>query len=295
MRTLVICSPVAGGARGAERFAACRERLQADVATAERAGHAEELARASQGYDCIIAAGGDGTVHEVANGLLSHPGLPPRLAILPLGTGNDIARNLGILDIETALAAIQGERRTRIDLVRVDLQRNGGPAVVYAVLNVGVGFGAAVVRATTVAVKRLFGQDRAYLVGTLRALAAWRSPLYRLRLDEGELSERLILLGVANGEYEGGGRMRLSPGARMDDGRLELLLIRHGSKLEVLRNLGKLPTGDHIHHRLARYQSIRRLEVAVEPEVEIAADGDVVGRTPAVIEVVPAALEVAVP
>ena len=292
MRSVIIYLPIAGGGRGEARIEPWRERLEADAVCAGTPAEATALARGAADLDVVIAAGGDGTVHDVANGLLALPEPRPALGILPLGTGNDIARNLGILTIDHAIAALEADMRRRIDLIRI--AENGG-APQYCVLNCGVGLGAQVVRKTTTGVKRIFGPDLAYTVGTLRALAGWPSPTFRITHDEGQVETRVLFLGIGNGEYESGGTMRLSPGAMMDDGVLNVTVIRHGSKLDVLRNFAKISTGDHIHHHLVDYFPVTFLEVTVDPPVEVAGDGDVRCGTPVRIEVAPRALEVVAP
>ncbi len=295
MRALIIRTPIAGGGQGEARFAAVQHGLAAEVAVAESIGQAESLAAAAAGYDVVCAAGGDGTVHDVVNGLMALPEPRPRLAILPLGTGNDIARNLGILTVDDSLAALQADTVRPLDLLQVALHRDAQPATLYAVLNCGIGLGAMVIRKTTTTVKRLFGTDRAYLVGTLRALAGWHSPALTVVHDQGTFTGRVLFLAVGNGEWEGGGAMRLSPGAKMDDGLLNVLLIRHGPKLEVLRNFARITDGTHVDHRLVEYFTTTRLEVTGDEVLGVQTDGDVVGETPVSVTVVPGALTVVAP
>ena len=295
MRVLLIHPPVAGSGLRQDALDAAAAQLGAPVALALEPGAAEKLAAAAGGHDVVVAAGGDGTVHEVVNGLMGLPEPRPALGILPLGTGNDVARNLGMLDVQRALAAIaEGERRP-IDLIRVELEVEGARRCVYGVLNCGIGLGAAVVRATTPLVKRVFGSRHAYDVGTLRALVAWRSPAMTITHDNGTIEGRVMFLALGNGEWEGGGAMRLSPGARMDDGLLNVLLIHHGSKIEVLRNFGRLATGEHIHHPLVDYFTTTRLDVRSPAPLGVQTDGDVIGQSPVTAEVAAAAITVCAP
>lgn len=104
-----------------------------------------------------------------------------------------------------------------------------------------------------------------------------------------------MYLGIGNGEVEAAGTMRISPGATMDDGLLNVLFVHHGPRTQLLRNLSRVATGEHIHHPLVEYFTTTRLTVESEPAVEWQADGDVRGLTPLSVEVVPAALEVAAP
>ncbi len=296
MRALVIHPLVAGTGKDQDQVVALSHSLAADLEIATAPGMAEADAREAVDHDVLVAAGGDGTVHEVVNGLLNQHVEPrPRLAILPFGTGNDIARNLGILSIEDTLKALRDGTVRRFDVIRVALQGAAGPETVYGVLNCGIGFGAAVIRATTPLVKRLFGRQWCYTVGTFRAVVGWGSPALRIVHDGGVHEGRVFHLAVGNGEWECAGTMRLSPGARMDDGLLNVLLIHRGPKTEVIRNFAKIGTGEHIHHPLAEYFTTRRLEVTAEVPLEVQTDGDVIGRAPVTCEVVPGAVEVYAP
>ncbi len=294
MRVLLIHTPIAGSGLGREALTNAQARLAPTLVQADGIGQAQQAASAAGGYDIVVAAGGDGTVHEVVNGLMALPEPRPVLGILPLGTGNDVARNLAMVQPAEALGAIEHGTHRRLDLIRVEMGEPGDRRTAYGVLNCGIGLGAAVVRATTPTVKRWFG-EQAYNVGTLRALVAWHSPVMHVEHDGGAFEGRVLFLAVGNGEWEGGGAMRVSPGARMDDGLLNVLLIRHGSKLEVLRNFGRLATGEHIHHRLVDYFTTTRLAVSSASPLEVQTDGDVVGRAPVVAAVAPAAIAVCAP
>ncbi len=295
MRALIIHTPISGRGGAAARLGSVQAALHADLAEAHAPGEAQTIAAQANGYRLLLAAGGDGVVHEVLNGLMQHREPRPRLAILPLGTGNDIARNLGIHEVDDALQAILDDRTTAMDLLGIELERGHGTTTIYGGLNCGIGLGAAVIRATTVRVKRLFGPGMAYNVGTLRALVRWRSPQVRLRWDGGEFEGRAMFLAAGNAEWEGGGSMRMSPGSRIDDGRFWVTLIRHGSKLDLLRNFGRLAKGTHPAHRLVDYFPATRLEVSCEPVVEAQSDGDVIGHSPVTITIVPRVLVVHAP
>jgi len=295
MRALIVHTPISGNGTAAARLGAVQAELEADLAEAHAPGEAETIAAGAAARDLIIAAGGDGVVHEVINGLMQHDVPRPRLGILPLGTGNDIARNLGLVEVDAALQAILDRQTRSIDLLRIELQRNGATRVVYGGLNCGIGLGAAVIRATTRRVKRIFGPSMAYNVGTIRALLRWTSPHVRLVWDDGEFDGRAMFLAAGNAEYEGGGSMRMSPGSQIDDGRFWVTLIRHGSKLDLLRNFGRLAKGTHPEHPLVDYFPATRLEVSCQPVVEAQSDGDVIGSSPVTITVLPRALTVHAP
>jgi diacylglycerol kinase (ATP) len=251
------------------------------------------MAAAAADYDVVVAAGGDGTVHEVANGLMRGPAPRPRLGIVPLGTGNDIARNLGLGSAAAGWAALTAGRDRPLDLLRIECRAGGQRRVVYGVLNCGIGFGGEVVARTTARVKRLCGPQLAYLVGTLSALRAWDSPWMMLASDLGVRRGRYFFVALGNGEWESGGTMRLSPGARMDDGLADLTAVAHGAKLLIAGHLPKIAWGGHLALAQVEHGPTRALTVAAARPLPIQADGDVVGTTPCRVTVVAGALRVA--
>ncbi|MCC7491382.1 MAG: diacylglycerol kinase family lipid kinase [Fimbriimonadaceae bacterium] len=294
MRPLIIATGIAGSGQATARLAGLLERFPAEQRLATRPGEAAAIAAQAVGrYDPLLAAGGDGTVHEVLNGLYAAGAPGATLGILPLGTGNDIARNLGILSPEDTFAALEAGASRSVDVIRIRPGDHSQPTH-YGLLNCGLGFGAEVVRRTTPLVKRLWGKQ-AYTVGTLRALAGWPSPPMTVRHDGGVFEGRVLFLAAGNGEWEAGGTMRLSPGARMDDGLLHITLIRHGSKLEVLRNFTKIATGAHIHHHLVDYFPTTHLTVESPRPFRVQSDGDVIGEGPCRVDLLPGALAVVAP
>jgi len=270
--------------------------LKAEVVTTAEPGHATFLARAAAGrYDPVVVVGGDGLVNEALNGLLTSPVPDTTLAILPAGTGNDLARSVGILTWEDGVRALQGGRVWAIDVIAVTCGRGGREITHYAGLGSGVGFGARVIQSTQEWVKRLFGPQWCYSVGVFRALLSYRSPWMRVIYDGGQASGRIFFLSVGNAEYESGGTMRVSPGAKMDDGLLNVNLIYDGPRWEVVLNYPRFLRGTHITHHRVRYFTTTALTVVTEPLVALQLDGDVRGCTPAHFQVRPRALHLQVP
>ncbi len=249
---------------------------------------------AAHKYELVVAVGGDGTVLEVAGGILKSAATRTALGIVPFGTGNDFARNSGIHDEDRAHAALtQGQTRF-VDVIEARCIVEGKPSVRHALLFAGVGIIGESLKRTTPLVKRLFGQRFAYPVGILRALWSYRSPLMRITSD-GQLFEGPFLFaGASNSETAGGG-MKIAPGARTDDGLLNVNLIGPLGRWETLKQLRRLRSGEHITHPNVRYLTATTLEVETESRLEVAADGDLIGFTPAQFRVLPKALEIRVP
>ena len=168
-RILLIANPAAGRRQGEQRLAKARCQLEAlgqavTTALPESPGHATRLAKANApGHDISAALGGDGTVNEVADGLMAvEPSERPALAALPLGTGNDVARTFGLTKFETALDAVAHGAPRVLDVIRVQLMRDGAPATRHALMFVAAGFAAEVSRKTGPRVKRFFGRRFSY-------------------------------------------------------------------------------------------------------------------------------------
>lgn len=255
---------------------------------------------AEGGAAAVIAAGGDGTVNEVVNGLMASPrarrGECP-LGILALGTGSDLARGLGLpQEPAAALAAIARGAPRPLDVGRIRCAGlgEGAPAVVRHFVNeADFGIGAEVTRRVNSRTRR--GGRATYLWTTVRALLAWRDPEVELRLDGGP-PERVRIKSVflSNAPYAGGG-MCIAPGARPDDGVLRLVVFGALGRLEAIRRLGETYQGREIEHPKIRYADCRELSADAESEVMIECDGEPAGRLPARVDLLPGALRVLAP
>lgn len=299
-RLLVIVNPASGGRRAASRWESVHRQLQKfasvlRVVRTEYPGHAIDLARISAGnYDAVVAVGGDGTVSEVANGLLQSGSATP-LGVMPVGTANDGAAQFGIKSVQDALSALAGGVQRRFDTIEVCHAREHHGQTRHALMFAAAGFGTELLARTTAGVKRLFGPRLCYAVGFLMALLHYHQQSMEARTERGDFKGRLFHVCAGNTEYAGGHSMRLSPGACPDDGKLNLCIIQRLSRLEALAHLPKLIRGTHPTHPKVRYFSGTSLEVRSEPPVPLAIDGDVVGCTPATLTIRPGSLAVLVP
>jgi len=295
-RAVVILNPAAGRGRGARRRAEL-ERLLARAAeslpepplwtimetTAPGSGTAQAARAAAEGADVVAAAGGDGTYGEVVNGLV---GTRARLGILPIGTGNDFARHLGLAgNLPLAVQTLfHGTPRP------VDLGRTQGRWF----LNVaGCGFDAVVAERVNRGFRYLHG-TAAYVAAVYQSLRAFRPALLRLTID-GETRElRAMLCTIANSPSYGGG-MRIAPDARVDDGLFDVCLLREAGRWEFLRAFPRVFRGAHVTHPKVAMLRARRVVVESDPPLPVLVDGEVVGTTPAEFTLAPHAIEVIVP
>ena len=301
-RILLIANPAAGRRQGEQRLAEARTQLEAlghavTAALTESAGHATRLAKSNApDFEIVAALGGDGTVNEVANGLMAvELGERPALATLPVGTGNDVALTFGLAHFESAIDALANGGTRTLDVIRVQLMRDGEPVTRHALLFVAAGFAAEVIRKTGPRVKRLFGRRFSYSVGLFRALASFRAPEFSVKWDGGEKRGRMFQVCTGNTEFGAGGVMRISPGARPDAGLLNISLVGALGRLQIVRRFPSILSGRYVEDERVDYFTGKRLEIDAVPPAEIQADGDIIGTTPAAIELLPGALRLVTP
>jgi YegS/Rv2252/BmrU family lipid kinase len=268
-------------------------KLKPDHVITDGPGHAISLAReATPSYDVITAVGGDGTVNEVASGILLAGETKTTLAVIPLGTGNDAAQMLGIRSVADAVNALTSGTTRTIDAIEVRCHDGARKLTRYALLYAAVGFAGQLLKCTTPAVKRLFGPRYCYSVGFFRALLGFRSPTMRVRCDDREFNGRMFLVSAGNAEIVGAGTMRLSPGAKVDDGQLNVNVIENLGRLETARWFPKVLTGTHTTHPKVRYFAATTVAIESEELMEIQMDGELCGHTPATFQVRPGAMRV---
>lgn len=306
--TCLIVNPASGGGIRRARLDALVARAEAvcgplSVATTHAPGDAAELAfrAAREGCRRLLVAGGDGTVGEVVGGLM-RAGLPrPRLALLPIGSGCDLARSLGIprrLDAALAIAAADVVRP--LDVARIVARdRSGAPIERHFANEASAGISGDTV-ARVAARRSPLGPRIAFLAAALAALTRHRPFEAALEVDGARVYEGPIsLCVVANGCYFGAG-MRVAPGAAFDDGRLEIVLARGLARGEIARQLPSFYLGRHGRHPAVSFHSARHVELlpkaggaAAEAAVEV--DGEGGFALPFRVECLPAALEIATP
>lgn len=283
----VVVNPVSGGG-AARRYWPRLARELADrglrfrAAESEAPGHAIALVRdaVESGVARLLAVGGDGTLHELVNGLRAQQRVPPvavTVAVAPQGSGNDWARTHGMPRDPAQLAeAMTAGRARRLDLGLATCAGPGGRTHTMAFHNaVGAGLDAAVVRATSARGPRAL----AYAFALLRALARFRAPLFTVT-TAGENREARCLTAIAAIGPDCGGGMRLAPGARPDDGAFELVTV---ADLPLLRALALVPglwNGRSAADPAFRAVRCAAARIAATPDCDVEADGQLVGRTP---------------
>ena len=280
------------------------------VAFTEGIGHALELAKAiaHQGAELIIACGGDGTISEVANGIIES-NTEAELGVLPAGTGSDFRRTLGISNsVAEAARALRDGRPKTIDAVRVTFINDAGERETRYSINVAsFGMSTEVLdRAASGEAKkwvpaftpRKVTSKLSYAAATVQTTMAASPADVLVQIDERpERRLRVAEFCVANARYYGGA-MKIAPDAKLDDGYFDVVTIGDASSFRLLTNAPRLYFGAHLRmsevtHELAK-QVIARPS-SKDKEVRVELDGEVLGRLPATFQIVPKTLRVRFP
>lgn len=299
-RTLVIANPRSGNGATGRRWLALEARVRevlgpVEVVHTSGPRDAVRLARdgALAGFERVLVAGGDGTLSEVVTGLLD-AGRSERvdLGLLPLGTGGDFLRSLGTpRDLEGSLACIAAGRGRRVDAGRVSfLDGSGEPAEACFVNVASFGISALTDELVARSTKRL-GGTMSFLIGTLRAIARYRSEVVRVLVDGEPVHDGPLVLGAAaNGRCFGGG-MQIAPRASIDDGQLDVVLLSQMSRARLLSRLPLVYGGRHLDQPEVSLHRGRVIEAQALPgRVRLELDGEPLGALPARFEILPGAL-----
>jgi diacylglycerol kinase (ATP) len=295
----VIVNPVAGAYSTRRKWPLIsrllrRVGLSFDYEFTEGVGHAMELARAaaSDGYRYLVAVGGDGTVNEVANGILGSAGSgDTSLGVVSTGTGGDFVRSIGIpRDYTSACSCLTSSRRLLIDIGVVEYQSKGQSLQRFFVNAAGVGFDAEVVEATE-RLPKYFGGTIPYLAGMLRTLIGYRNKSVLLSVEGKAETRRILAVVVANGGYFGGG-MYIAPRAELSDSLLDLVVIGDIGKFGLLKALPSVYKGTHITHPEVSMARATRITIESSERFLVHADGELLGGGPVSFWLRPAALSV---
>ncbi|HWM24497.1 MAG TPA: diacylglycerol kinase family protein [Chthoniobacterales bacterium] len=286
--TCIILNPAAGSVKDAD---ALMERLRSLPATTlkitSKRGSTSRFARAAlkRGCDLIVAAGGDGTLNELINGIGEASG-NARVGLIPLGTGNDFARTLGIpTDLDQCIELLLAGHTSAIDLVRVTSDR----ARYFVNVSAG-GFSGLMNEKLTPELKKSWG-PLAYLRCAAAALPELRAYRTQIALDDKEtISESLYNVIIANGRYVAGG-IPVAPEASPDDGLLDLVLIPERPVADLAILAPQMLMGNHLSSASIIFRRAARISVNSKPGMWFNVDGELVGNEPAVFQVLPGALQ----
>lgn len=237
-------------------------------------GHAIELAKqaAEEGCDRVIAMGGDGTVHEVVNGLMQIPeGKRPILGVVPVGSGNDFAHGIGAAkqSDQALLRALEGEP-SAVDLA---IMTDGDGRKEYFDNTLGIGFGAMVtIRSHRLPLLRGFLM---YLVSVIQAIVVDHNPIaMQIETDSEKWEQKVIYLVLCNGPREGGG-FHIAPEAKIDDGLLNYAMITDVSRAMMFRILPDVMKGTHSRFKEVKMGTCKKFSISADRPLYIHTDGEI--------------------
>jgi diacylglycerol kinase (ATP) len=299
LKTQVIINPESNRGRTRKRWGEIREGLKGFIREfkfefTEKPLHATEITRQAikDGTELVIGVGGDGTMNEIANGFFEDRQIinpETTLGVVPSGTGCDLTKSLNIpAGLKDALKVISEAPSVLMDVGKVRFRSNAGEEEERYFLNVAdFGLGGEVVR--RVNEQRLQRKASSYVRCLVTTMVQYRNKRVGIRVDGKSLPEGEYLIGaVANGKIFGKG-MKIAPGARLDDGLFDSVLVRGFKFLEFCRHGWKLMNGSHLSH--PKVTLIRGSKIDAWPEgnedVLLELDGEQLGRLPATFEIVP--------
>lgn len=288
LKTCIICNPGAGSVDDRESI---RSQLQqfpgAEICFTEKTGDATRLAQeaATNGCELILAAGGDGTLNEVINGIAPHAERV-QIGLIPLGTGNDFARMLDLPDsVGDCIEVLKAGHVRPTDLVRVTSDQ-----VRYFVNVSAGGFSGTVNEKMTPEIKQSWG-PLAYLRCAAEALPELRAYHTEVILDNmTNLALDLYNVVIANGRYVAGGTL-IAPDASIDDGLLDIILIPQNDGGNLAMLAAQIAMGTHLTSESLVFRRAASVSVRSNPGMWFNVDGEIVGNEPATFEVMPKALQ----
>lgn len=291
----IILSTYGGRLDGQAKIALVEKAMQSiglayDLEPTEHQAHGLDLAKraAQEGWPVIVAAGGDGTINEVINGLMQTEGeyRSSTLGVIPLGTGNDLAHSLSLpSNVEAACRRIAAGNTRLIDLGIV----NGR----YFANNSAVGLEPVITLAHEEL--RWVNGNLRYALAAVKGIAGAKFWNVRLQWDHGIFEGPVTLVSVGNGRRTGG-LFYMTPQAELDDGWLDFVYASNLSRWQMMRLLPKTFSGTHINNSLVTYLRTKKLSVTSSPSTPIQADGEVIDKTAVEInyEIAPKKLRVLV-
>jgi diacylglycerol kinase (ATP) len=266
------------------------------ILTTQYQGHAVLLTQQliQEGYRKIVGVGGDGTLNEILNGIMKQNLVPASkftLGIIPIGSGNDWGRTM----------LVPGDYSGAVDLIAKDQTYIQDIGLVSSIANsadqryfinvAGGGFDAFVARKTNSLKQNGKGSALTYLYALLGSMFSYQSSYTKLDIDGAMFSDLLLSFSVGIGKYNGGGMKQL-PDAIVDDGLLNITVIRHLKVLKMMKNVSKLYDGSHITMPEVSTFTCKSVKISSERDVLIETDGENCGNAPVEISIIPKAIRV---
>lgn len=304
-RIHLLVNPYAGNKKGRQTAERAKELLESEGCKVEAhfsaySGHLIEIARTLEvkANDVFAAVGGDGTLSEVITGRMeANTGKKELFGLVPAGTGNSMATDLGISGVEHAVKCILHGSRQALDLAKVEMVQGlpgseDGTMVRYSHNLVTWGLG---VDSTIKAERMRWMGPARYDVGILMAIMANNRRQATLTLDGVTMEDDYTLFLIQNSQT-GGSMLPLAPGASLDDGLMDIGILKKMTRRDVLKAFGMLKKeGRHVFHPRVDYHRFKSLAIETPLPTAINVDGENIGSTPLRMNVLPGAVEMCVP
>jgi diacylglycerol kinase (ATP) len=298
LKTMLVVNPCAGKGKGQKTFNAVSGLLgqkikDLEIRVSDHAGHSFQIGReaAKNGFQRILSIGGDGTPFEIVNGLYAEgrPLQPVELGMIPAGTGNSFLRDFSDVSWRQAVENILGAKRRRVDLVEISYHQNQKEIRQYYLNILGVGLIADILKLTNEKLKG-FGSISYSLAVLLRLARGMRNRM-RLTVDGKKMEIADSALVISNSKFTGG-KMKIAPMANTQDGKVDLVIFEGVNRRDILSIFVRIFKGTHISH--PKVKSFRAAEIAIDsdPQEMLMADGELLGRTPLRLKVLPGELAI---
>lgn len=303
-KTLFIINPASARGSTLRAWADARKKIIAagvdfDEHVTTRPREATEVAREAIniGVSRIVAVGGDGTLGEVVNGYFDNDGRAidntVAIGLLPSGTGSDFCRSLGLGARGDWIRPLVSTETRLLDAARADFRDPDGASVSRVFINVAsFGLGgdvSALVNRWRETLPKLIGGSARFAAAAIAALGRYKNTDVSLRLDEREIRINSNFIVVANGRFAGGGMM-LAPHAELDDALLDVIVTDGSTRWDVIKELPRIQRGAHLKNPKVKEMRCCQVSIDGEEPMAIDLDGEMVGRTPAVLKVLPSAI-----
>ncbi len=277
MKTTLIINPKANHGQAAQLAdtitSLVGSYVKPEVIMTEGPGHAVELARnaVDQGVELLVSVGGDGTAHEIVNGIVVGGSTDTTLGIVPIGSGNDLAFGMGISnDLNEAVSIIFKGRKRRIDLAKIEDNRGRLRVVTNGI---GIGFDATItIQSRTIT--RIHGFPM-YLLAVLRTIALYfQAPKMSVRFDDESVEQNILLLAIGLGRRVGGGFF-LTPDADHEDDMLDSCTVDPVSRYTMLALLPRVMRGTHTTSKYVKMRRSHLIDIKSEAPLPIHVDGEI--------------------
>ena len=294
MKYSLIVNPHGGvksGLKILEKVKPFFEEADADlnIIETEYAGHARDIASEVplDGFTGLCAIGGDGTMHEMVNGMMNRKdGRQIPIGLITGGTGNSFMHDLDCLDPVEAVQRILTNRKRKIDLFKAEAAGN-----LYFGFNI-VGWGMPTDINLLAEKMRWLGEQR-YNIASILEVLKFKTRLARIEIDGRNIVADFGFVIGCNTMYTGKG-MKMAPLARLDDGLLDLLIVRKVGRIKLLRMFPKIFSGKHIADPIVEYRQVRKFSIYPEEQSTLNIDGEMLGSTPVIVEILAKEIEVLV-